>query len=113
MARTELRPGTVIGRELEARRLDQALTKEAWCLMLDVSKPSYLMWLARPVDIESQNVRRIAEVLEVSIGTVHEWLEADRSKKGRTVSPIIHGVSTLRRPKDNRPANRFLIPRAA
>ena len=88
MARTELKPATIIGRELEAKRDELALTKEAWCLMLDVSRPSYLMWLARPVDIESQNVRRIAEVLGVPRSTVYEWLEADRMNP-----PIIHAPS--------------------
>lgn len=80
MAVTEVKPRTEVGRKLEAARHDQGLTKEAWVEMLDVSKPAYLLWLTRSVDINYANVKNIAAALGVSVGDVYGWLEVDRAK---------------------------------
>lgn len=87
MARKETQPTTELGKQLEKERINRGLTKEQWAAELNVSKPTYLAWLTRPVDIEFINIRRMAVVLGVTIDTVFGWIEVD--------VPIIHAPSTL------------------
>lgn len=85
MTRKETQPTTELGKHLEEERVNRQLTKEAWCAELQISKPAYLTWLTRPVDIEFINIRRIAVVMGVTIDTVFGWIDVD--------VPIIHAPS--------------------
>lgn len=92
MARKETQPTTKLGQRLEAERAKRGLTKAEWCAELQISKPSYLTWLTRPVDIEFVNIRRIAVVVGVTVDTVFGWIEVD--------VPIIHAPSWFPRRTD-------------
>lgn len=85
MARKETRPTTELGKQLEKERVNRGFTKETWCVELDISKPTYLAWLTKPVDIEFVNIRRIAIVMGITIDTVFGWIDID--------VPIIHAPS--------------------
>lgn len=87
MARKETRPTTELGKQLEKERVNRGFTKEAWCVELDISKPTYLAWLTKPVDIEFVNIRRIAIVMGITIDTVFGWIDID--------VPIIHAPSRV------------------
>lgn len=86
MARKETQATTELGKQLEKERVNRGLTKEQWCAELNISKPAYLTWLTRPVDIEFINIRRIAVVVGVTIDTVFGWIDID--------VPIIHAPSS-------------------
>lgn len=85
MARKETQPTTELGKHLEKERANRELTKEGWCLELQISKPTYLAWITKPTDIEFINIRRIAVVMGVTIDTVFGWIDVD--------VPIIHAPS--------------------
>lgn len=103
MARRETKPTTELGRQLEKERENRELTIDAWCTELDISRPQYLQWRTRPVELEFINIRRIAAVMGVTIDTVFGWIDVD--------VPIIHVPSWFPRPIDV--AGVSLIPLAA
>lgn len=88
MARKETQPTTELGKQLEKERANRGLTKEEWCIELGISKPTYLAWLTRSVDIEFINIRKMAVVMGITIDTVFGWVGVD--------APIIHAPSTCR-----------------
>lgn len=86
MARTLVEPTTELGRQLEKVREERVFTKDAWCVELRISRPTYDRWLTRPTpNMDFNNIRRVAVVVGVSIDTVFEWIGID--------VPIIHAPS--------------------
>lgn len=103
MARRETQPTTELGKQLEKERENRELTIDAWCQELGVSRPQYLQWRTRPVELEFVNIRRIAVVMGVTIDTVFGWIDVD--------VPIIHVTPWFGRPIDITAGS--LIPLAA
>ena len=88
MMRREKEPTCELGRQLEKERKNRGLTKMAWVVELDCQKPTYLGWLTGS-EPTIDNIRHIAEVLDVTSGEVFDWIESDRVKGGY-VSPNFH-----------------------
>lgn len=103
MARRETQPTTELGKQLEKERTSREMTIDAWCTELRISRPQYLQWRTRPVELEFINIRRIATVMGVTIDTVFGWIDVD--------VPIIYVPSWFPRPIDA--GDKRLVPLAA
>lgn len=92
MARREIKPTTELGKQLEKERENRGLTIAAWCRELDVSRPQYLQWRTRVVELELINIRKIAVVMGVTLDTVFGWIDVD--------VPIMHVIPGFPNPID-------------